>query len=138
MRYLGLDYGAKRIGVAISDADGGFAFPRETIPNDQSTLDRLQKFVKEENIGAVIIGDARAVNGATNPITAEADAFAKSVEKYLGLPVEAVWEAWSSIEAARFAPKGKEHDDSAAAAIILQRHLDSRRKDSEAQEEEEF
>ena len=138
MRYLGLDYGAKRIGVAISDADGGFAFPHDTIPNDYTTIDRLQRFVKEEKIGAIVLGDARAVNGAANPITADAETFAKSLETHLKLPVETVWEAWSSVEAGRFAPKGKEHDDSAAAAIILQRYLDARRKDGEAREEEEF
>lgn len=125
MRYLGLDYGAKRIGVAASDADGGFAFPRETIPNDSTAIDRLQKLIKEEGIKAIVIGDARAVSGVENAITADAEAFAKKLETFLKLPVTPIWEAWSSVEAARFAPKGREHDDSAAAAIILQRYLDT-------------
>ncbi|OHB18806.1 MAG: hypothetical protein A2854_02990 [Parcubacteria group bacterium RIFCSPHIGHO2_01_FULL_56_18] len=131
MRYLGLDYGAKRIGVAVSDTDGGFAFPRETIPNDNTAIDRLQKLIKEEGIKAIVIGDARAVSGAENTITAEAEAFAKKLESFLKLPVTPIWEAWSSVEAARFAPKGREHDDSAAAAIILQRYLDTHRPNDE-------
>lgn len=135
MRYLGLDYGAKRIGIAVSDAAGGFAFPRETIPNDYTAIDRLAKLVKEEGIGEVVLGDARAVSGDANPITAEAERFGKMLETYLRLPVRTVWEAWSSIEAGRFAPKGKEHDDSAAAAIILQRHLDKNRPPQEDEEE---
>jgi putative Holliday junction resolvase len=134
MRYLGLDYGAKRIGVAISDADGGFAFPRETMPNDYTSIDRLQKLVKEEGIKAVVVGDARAVNGAENAITADVEKFVQSLRTHLKLPVETVWEAWSSVEAARFAPKGKEHDDSAAAAIILQRYLDAHRPQAESEE----
>lgn len=135
MRYLGLDYGAKRIGIAVSDAAGSFAFPRETLPNDPSTIDRIARFAHEEKIEEVVIGDARAVSGAANPITAEAEAFSKKLEAYLGLPVHAVWEAWSSVEAARFAPKGREHDDSAAAAIILQRYLDTHQPKKEDEEE---
>ncbi|MBL8158290.1 Holliday junction resolvase RuvX [bacterium] len=136
MRYLGLDYGAKRIGIAVSDVAGSFAFPRETIPNDYTAIDRLARLVKEEGVQEVVIGDARAVSGAENPITAESEKFAKMIEMHLRLPVHSVWEAWSSVEAARFAPKGKEHDDSAAAAIILQRHLDKNRPSQEDIDEE--
>lgn len=135
MRYLGLDYGTKRIGVAISDAARGFAFPRETIPNDYTTIDRLKKLIIEEGIGAVILGDARAVNGAENPITAEAERFAQTLKTHCKIPVEMASEAWSSVEAGRFSPKGREHDDSAAAAIILQRYLDMNTKSEEIGEE---
>jgi putative Holliday junction resolvase len=135
MRYLGLDYGAKRIGIAISDAAGSFAFPRETMPNDQTAIDRLARLIKEEGIEEIVLGDARAISGAANPITADADAFSKKLEAHLRLPVHPIWEAWSSVEAARFAPKGREHDDSAAAAIILQRYLD---KNQPLKEDEEF
>lgn len=135
MRYLGLDYGAKRIGVAVSDAAGSFAFPRETIPNDYTAIDRLTKLVKEEGVGEIVLGDARAVSGAANPITADAENFGKMLETHLKLPVHSIWEAWSSVEAGRFAPKGKEHDDSAAAAIILQRYLDKNQPPSGDEEE---
>ncbi|OGG58569.1 hypothetical protein A2765_02490 [Candidatus Kaiserbacteria bacterium RIFCSPHIGHO2_01_FULL_56_24] len=131
MRYLGIDYGAKRIGIAISDEKGGFAFPRETIPNDFSAIDRIEKIVKQERVGAIIIGDARAVNGVENQITSETEAFAKSLEHHIRIPVHTSWEAWSSVEAARFAPKGKEHDDAAAAAVILQRYLDTLHREEE-------
>lgn len=135
MRYLGVDYGTKRIGIAVSDANGGFAFPRETIPNDATAIDRLARLAKEESIQEIVLGDARAVSGAANPITDEAEAFGKRLEHYMQLPVNTIWEAWSSVEAARFAPKGKEHDDSAAAAIILQRYLDKNRPPQEDEED---
>jgi putative Holliday junction resolvase len=126
MRYLGLDYGTRRIGVAVSDERGEFAFPKESIPNDGSALDRLQVIVKRDEVGVIVIGDTRATNAAENPITKEAEEFSKSIAAHLRLPVHTVWEAWSSVEAARFAPKGKEHDDAAAAAIILQRYLSTK------------
>lgn len=138
MRYLGIDYGAKRIGIAVSDEGAGFAFPKETIPNDVSAIDRIASFVKTDHIGAIVIGDARAINGVENPGTASADAFVKNLEQYVKVPVHVSWEAWSSVEAGRFAPKGKEHDDAAAAAIILQRYLDTQRVRDTSAEEEEF
>ena len=125
MRYLGIDYGAKRIGIAVSDDAASFAFPKETIPNDASAIDRITTIVKTDGIGAIVIGDARALNGEKNPITNEADAFGASLGAYVRLPVHTTWEAWSSVEAARFAPKGGVHNDAAAAAIILQRFLDT-------------
>lgn len=126
MRYLGLDYGAKRIGVAVSDEAGGFAFPKETIPNDAQAIEGIARMIVEAAIGAVVIGDTRAANGAENPVTFEADRFVEELGERVQIPLHRAWEAWSSIEAGRFAPDG-EHDDSAAAAIILQRFLDTRK-----------
>ena len=126
MRYLGIDYGTRRIGLALSDENGSFAFPKETIPNDATSIDCIKKIVKEENVKEVVIGDTRAGNGADNLVTNEAAHFAKLLADNSGLIVHQSREAWSSVEASRFAPKGREHDDAAAAAIILQRFLDSK------------
>ncbi|MBM3272192.1 Holliday junction resolvase RuvX [Candidatus Kaiserbacteria bacterium] len=124
MRSIGIDYGSSRIGIAVSDAQGSIAFPRAVIPNDGNALKEIARIVREESISAAVVGDARAFSGGTNAVTAAADAFARELERILEMPVRRVAEAWSSAEAARFAPKGKTHDDSAAAAIILQRFLD--------------
>ena len=124
---MGLDYGARRIGVAISDEAGGFAFPKETIATD-GALETIVSMIGHENIAAVVIGDARAANGVENPVTFEADRFTEKLGERITIPIHRAWEAWSSVEAGRFAPKGK-HDDSAAAAIILQRFLDSKKKE---------
>ena len=124
MRYLGVDYGARRIGIALSDEKGGFAFPHATIPNDTTAIDRIEKICRTEHVDEIVIGDTQAANGLDNPITEEAQHFAEMLSKHSGRAVHEVREAWSSVEASRFAPKGKEHDDAAAAAIILQRFLD--------------
>jgi putative Holliday junction resolvase len=127
MRYLGIDYGAKRIGIALSDESADFAFPRDVIPNDANALGAILALIEAENVGAVVVGDARAASGAENPVTYQADRFCEELEEMIDIPMHRAWEAWSSVEAGRFAPEGK-HDDSAAAAIILQRFLDSRQK----------
>lgn len=126
MRYLGLDYGGKRIGIAVSDETGSFAFPRETIPNDAHALPLLIEFARHENAGTFVVGDTLSLNGERNVITPQAERFVDALRKESGLAVVSVREAWSSQEAARFAPAGRKHDDSAAAAIILQRFLDTR------------
>ena len=128
MKYLGIDYGSRRIGIAISDPGGTLAFPKETIPNDATSVDRIAKLVRENEIGEMVIGDTRAMNGQDNPITVEATAFMKSLSAFVRIPLHEEGEAWSTVEASRFAPKGRERDDSAAAAIILQRFLDSHPK----------
>ena len=124
MRYLGIDYGTKRIGIAVSDGEGSIAFPRKTLLNNSNLLRELAHIIEEERIEAVVIGDARTLSGAENTITAASDAFAKKIEEMMHIPTSRVREAYSSAEAMRFAPPRKRHDDSSAAAIILQRFLD--------------
>ncbi len=125
MRYLGIDYGKKTMGLAMSDDGAGFAFPRETIENGMKTLDVLFTMVQKERVDAVVIGDTRTTLGDENKITKESDRFAHELETHLKIPVHRVREAWSTQEAARYAPQGQKHNDSAAAAIILQRYLDT-------------
>ena len=127
MKYLGIDYGSKSVGLAISDDEGKISFPRAVIPNDEKLLQFVARLVQEEKIAQVIVGDTRTVSGASNPVTEKADAFVNELAKTTTVPVERVWEAWSSIEASRYAPKGEEHNDAAAAALILQRYLDINR-----------
>lgn len=126
MKYLGIDYGAKRVGIAVSDAAGTIAFPRTTFANNDQLLAQLREVIEKERVEILVVGDTRSHGGADNPVTSEAEAFVAMLEREIKLPVERVWEMWSSIEASRYAPEGKAHDDSAAAAVILQRYLDMR------------
>lgn len=124
MRYLGIDYGTKRIGLAFSDAEGSIAFPKKTIALSETVIEDLGALILKEEIGGIVLGDTRALNGEANEVTEAADKFADKLQMHTGLMVHRIFEAWSSQEAARFAPKGKKHDDAAAAAVILQRYLD--------------
>ena len=125
MRYLGIDYGAKRLGLAISDEAGGFAFPHKTISNDEKTLKTLAEIIESESVGAIVVGDTLSLEGGANKVTEKAQKFVDELTALVDVPVHRIREAWSSAEAMRYAPVGKKHDDSAAAAIILQRFLDS-------------
>ena len=123
VRYLGIDYG-DTIGLALSDEGGAFAFPLENIPLSPEAYRRVLEVCRERGVGAIVIGDTRALNGGANRVTQASDDFAAKIGDMTGLVVHREQEAWSSVEAARFAPKGQMHNDAAAAAIILQRFLD--------------
>src|SRR3989338_179381 len=126
MKFPGNDYGARRVGLAISDTEGMIAFPHTVVPNNDGLVQTIAEVIRKERVQSVVIGDTRALSGAENPITREAKEFARVLSAHTGVPVATIWEAWSSVEASRFAPKGREHDDAAAAAVSLQRYLDTK------------
>ena len=126
MKYLGIDFGMKRVGTAVSNEEGTIAFPRATFKNDESLVAEILNIVEAEKIDEIVIGDTKALSGEPNPIVSlSADLFIEELKESITIPITKAFEGWSSIEASRYAPKGKEHDDAAAAAIILQRYLDS-------------
>src|SRR3989344_4541654 len=126
MKYLGIDFGTKRVGVAVSDAEGTIAFPRTTFATDDRLLPQLVELAKDEKVVTIGVGDTRSFSGLENPVTKESDEFVERLKKATGLDVIRAWEAGSSIEASRYAPEARGHDDSSAAAVILQRFLDMR------------
>lgn len=127
MKYLGVDYGRKRIGVAVSNDEGTIAFPRRVFENSGTVMRLLAELAAQERVEHIVVGDTRTAAGAENAITEHAEEFARALSNTCTLPYTLAMEAWSSIEASRHAPEGKGHDDAAAAAIILQRFLDMRR-----------
>ncbi len=121
MKYVGLDFGSKRIGVAVSNAEGTIAFPRVTLANDASVFDALKAMLETEHIDAIVVGDTRTLSGAANPVTEEAEAFAKKIAELTNLPLRWAKEAGSTVA---ISDGARAHDDAAAAAFILQRYLD--------------
>lgn len=123
MKFLGIDYGAKNIGIAVSDEGGTIAFPRKTIANMRGVINTIKEIVREEKIEFIVVGDTKSYGGVPNPITLKVKDFVEDLKKEMDVPIASSWEAGSSIEANRYAPDDR-HDDSAAAAVILQRYLD--------------
>ena len=126
MKYVGIDYGTKKVGIALSSDDGSFAFPREIVPTDD-LLEYLQALIKEEEIQGFVIGQSLASNGQGNDIAERVQALGKKIEEKTTKPVFFVREDFSSVEAHRYQTKKGDRDDS-AAAIILQRFLDKQKK----------
>lgn len=135
MKYLGIDYGTKRIGIAISDESGGFAFPKTILNSGVQALTDLINLIEQEKITSVVIGNSLDQIGERNAIMEDVDVFAEELRRLTGVNILYSDERFSST-AARAAtwlkpvatPRrsgGKEvRIDDQAAAIMLQRYLD--------------
>ena len=126
MKYLGIDYGSKRIGLAVSDVEGKIAFPRMTVGNNNKFLSTIDVIIKEENIEHIVIGDTRTLSGRANLVTETLEQMIESLTRRFSLPVTRTREAGSSGAVSENAPRGEKHNDAAAAAFILQRFIDMR------------
>ena len=123
MRYLGIDYGAKRVGVAVSNETNEFALPLAVLPNDQDLLSVFKKIIAEKKIEAVVLGESKNFKGEDNRIMAAISDFKASLEREAGLPVFLEPEFMTSAEAEHIQGKTAMHDAS-AAALILKSYLD--------------
>lgn len=122
MRYLGIDFGTKKVGLAMSDESGTMAFPKEVIPNDAALLSVISSLIEREQIGAVVIGHSHANNGLDNPVQEAINEFITDLTLQVPIPVHLEPEFYSTQEAKRLQGKTV-HTDAAAAAIILNSFL---------------
>jgi len=136
MRVLGIDLGGKRIGLALSDTEAEFSFPAGTLQSRDrpSDLKALCELIAEREVGRVVVGLPRHMDGRKGPEAASAERFAKSLSKQAGVPVDMLDERWTSREAERILQhqgrggrRAKQHVDEVAASIILRTYLELRR-----------
>ena len=147
---LGIDYGAKRIGLALSDATATLASPWRLLQRPPSEAETLRIMIKEidvlarddDGLEAVVVGWPRRLDGSPTHQTAIVETFARALGALIAMPVVLQDERLSSHEAesrlaAREADwrKRKAKLDAAAAAVILQDYLDGRPRDPAADED---
>jgi putative Holliday junction resolvase len=82
-KYLAIDYGEKRIGIAISDFDKSIAFPRDHILNDSKLFQKILVLIKEETIEKIILGYPINLNSKKTPQTQKVEDFKTELEKFL-------------------------------------------------------
>ncbi len=123
MKYLGIDFGAKRIGVALSDIEGRMAFPHSVMKNGSDIILRMKMLCDKEGVDRVIIGESLDRNNKENPIMKKIIPFKTALEEELGFPVLFHTEVLTSQEAKLIQGENAMHDAS-AAAIILQSYID--------------
>lgn len=128
-RILAIDYGRRRIGLAISDELGVIAQPLATIErkNRRADLQRLRDLVKRNEVRAILVGFPIHLNGKSSEMAEEAARFAAVIREALKLPVELRDERLTSWEAEQMAEelgfKKKADLDSLSAAILLREYL---------------
>jgi len=123
MRYLGIDFGSKRVGLAVSDEDGAFAFPLSVLPNTPELVQRIKEVCGEKQIGEIIVGESKDFSQKENDIMLEVRPFVAELEKETGLMVRLHPEFLTSLEATRLQGENAMLDAS-AAALILKSYLD--------------
>lgn len=132
MKIIGIDYGTKRIGVALSDESATIAFPLATIAAGPHAVSEIHDLVQKNAVQTVVVGESRNFAGEKNAVMEDIEQFKKDLEKLAGVGVVYQQELFTSAQAARqFAPdesrkKNPEHTnlDASAAALILQSYLD--------------
>ncbi|MCI8466176.1 MAG: Holliday junction resolvase RuvX [Lachnospiraceae bacterium] len=136
-RIMGLDFGSRTVGVAVSDSLGITAQGVETIKRPEEnklrrTLARLEELIKEYQIEEIVVGCPRHMNGDFGERAEKSEAFAKKLKSRTGLPV-ALWdERLTTVAAERVLKESgvrrerrKDYVDKIAAVFILQGYLDS-------------
>ena len=133
---MGLDYGDKTVGVAISDELLVTAQPIETIERERAnklrkTYQRLEALISEYNVEKIVIGRPLNMNGTEGERVETTRAFADELSRRTGLEIIEVDERLTTVEANRILEETgvansarKDYIDKMAAAIILQSYLD--------------
>ncbi len=125
MRILGIDYGSKRIGIAVSDEAAQFALPVSVVKNSDTAISEIVEIARQHAIQEIVMGESRNYKGEPNTIFLDSLTFKGLLEKE-GYTVRLEPEFMTSMNAERFQGKNELHDAS-AAALILQSFLDTRR-----------
>ena len=130
---IGIDYGLKRIGVAVSDPLGIFASPLETVPSAK-IIDYLKKYNCKEEIGLFVVGYPVNMDNTPSGAARYVDIFLKQLKKnFPDIPVALEDERFTSVLAHRtmidggmkkMARREKENVDKISASIILQTYMD--------------
>ena len=133
MRALGIDFGEKRIGVAISDPAGRVAVPLQTLArrNDRSALAQIAEIARREGVERLVLGEPLGSAGERGPAAERVRRFGTRLAAATALPLTFVDESLTSVEAAaRLRAAGldprrhRERIDAVAAQILLQDDLD--------------
>jgi putative Holliday junction resolvase len=116
-KLVGIDFGTKRVGVAVSDESGSVAFPKTTLANDRALIPALIALIRAENVSSVIVGESHDMNGKDNTVMTAVRSFVSELENAVAVTVHYEPEFYSSREARREGQQGSV--DAQAAAIIL-------------------
>ena len=133
-RVLGIDYGSKRVGVAVSDPLRVIAQGAGTFDNNAQLIDKLEKLVVEREVALIVVGMPYAPDGGVGAKGGEVERFVESLRSAVCVPIETWDESYTSKEAQQvFVQSGmkrkkrreKSRVDEMAARLILQEYLEN-------------
>jgi putative Holliday junction resolvase len=118
MRSLGIDYGSKRVGLALSDEGGTMAFPHAVVRNDASLLKTIVALIEAKRVEQVVIGHSLGRDGVPNKIHAAVEALIGDLTLEVGIPVHLEPEHYSTQAALQIQGRTDMTDASAAALLL--------------------
>lgn len=133
MRVLAIDFGSKRIGLALSDETATIGQPLDFIAAEplSQALERLAALVNERSVGAIVVGLPRNMSGDYGPAAEKTRSFIAALQQKVTVPIRTWDERLTSVAANRMLieaglsrQKRKTKVDQTAAAILLQSYLD--------------
>jgi len=136
VRYIGLDIGTKRIGIAVSDPLCIIAQPVKTIKRqpEQQSIEEIRRLCKEYNVSTIIAGLPKNMNGTLGPQAQDVQKYSELIKEKMDVTILFEDERLTSKQAERILIEqnkkpsmNKELIDMASAVIILQQYLDKRR-----------
>jgi putative Holliday junction resolvase len=137
MRLLGIDFGVRRIGLALSDLLGITAQPLCTVErtNLKADIERIDGIAREQTVTKIVIGLPLNMDGTEGSLTGDVRSFAEKLGEKTGLPVEFYDERLTTMQAERFLveeadisrAKRKGARDRIAASFILQSYMEHQR-----------
>lgn len=127
MKIVGLDYGEKRIGVAVAQTELGIALPTAVLPND---IETIVEWIRQSGAERVVVGMPWHLWGAKSTRAEQVEQFVQQLRQRLSTPIETIDERLSTQEAERRLRAGevrrerrKQIQDAVAAAILLETYL---------------
>jgi len=118
MRYLGIDYGTKKVGLAVSDATGKMAFPHSVVKNDNDLISAIMNVIEEKRVKEIVIGHSLDLDGGVNKIHSEVEELITELTLETGLPIHLEPEQYTTQAALREQGRNAQTDASAAALIL--------------------
>jgi len=139
MKYLGIDYGKRRTGLATSSEDGSIAFPFTVLETSPNLANDIAQIIDNESIGKVVIGESKDTQNNDNVIMKDVREFIGQLSLLTSVPIDLQREDFTTSAAQQQMVPEKNvtrsrvkkpigDNDAMAAAIILQRYLDKNNK----------
>ncbi len=129
-RFLGVDLGAKRVGLALTDETRSISYPFKTI-HRKDLYEEIENIVSEYSIKGIVLGYPLNMDGSAGDQAEESNRVAKEIKAKIGISVYLVDERWTSVEAKKIlhplkkkTSKNKKRIDEIAATIILETFLE--------------
>ena len=123
MKYLGIDYGEKRVGIALSDIEGKMAFPKAVFEYNAELIAKVVTYCTENTVEAIVIGESKDYKGEDNKINPKIISFKRDLASAIKIPISLEPEFMSSMQVEKTFGK-TDMLDASAASIILQTFLD--------------